>query len=104
MADRALAAAAHVTFGENDPEACGTIGSRRDPLESGLVNRPGETGLAAVMVTSCARRECVSRVGCIRQEAASSPLIQQSTLNNSMKRLRSVVAVPVLRFLCVPDC
>jgi len=57
MADRALATAAHVTIGANGSaartrESCG---SRCDPLEPGLVDRPGETGLVAVMVTSCAR-------------------------------------------------
>ena len=57
MADRALATAALVTFGENGPVAGAreTIGFRCDPLEPGLVDRPGETGLVAVMVTSCAR-------------------------------------------------
>jgi hypothetical protein len=57
MADRALATAAHVSFGANGPVAGTreTTGIRCDPLKSGLADRPGETGLAAVMVTSCAR-------------------------------------------------
>jgi len=57
MADRALATAALVTFGENGPVA-GARENHRVSLRSvgvGLVDRPGETGLVAVMVTSCAR-------------------------------------------------
>ena len=57
MADKAPATAARLTVGANGPVA-GTReswGFRRDPLEPGLVGRPGETGLVAVMVTSCAR-------------------------------------------------
>jgi hypothetical protein len=61
MADRALAPAAHGTFGENGPVAGAreTIGFRRDPLEPGLADRPGETALVAVMVTP-ARGKSVS--------------------------------------------
>jgi hypothetical protein len=57
MADTALAPAAHVTSGANDPAAGAreTTGFRRDPLEPGPADRPGETALVAVMVTSCAR-------------------------------------------------
>jgi len=57
MADRALATAAHVTVGANRPVAGAreSCGFRCNPLESGLADRPGETGLVAVMVTSCAR-------------------------------------------------
>ena len=57
MADTALAAAAHVTSGENGPvtRARETTGFRCDPLEPELADRPGETALVAVMVTSCAR-------------------------------------------------
>ena len=56
MADTALAAA-DAASGENGPVAGAreTTGFRGDPLEPGLADRPGETGLAAVMVTSCAR-------------------------------------------------
>ena len=58
MADRALATAAHVTVGANGPVAGAreSCGFRCNPLESGLADRPGETGLVAVMVTSCARK------------------------------------------------
>ena len=57
MADKALTTAAHVTIGANGPvagarECCGF---RFNPLEPGLADRPGETGLVAVMMTSCAR-------------------------------------------------
>ena len=57
MADTALATAAHVTSGENGPVAGAreTTGFRCNPLESGLADRPAETALVAVMVTSCAR-------------------------------------------------
>ena len=57
MADWALATAAHVTVGANGPVAAAdeSCGFRCNPLESGLADRPGETGLVDVMVTSCAR-------------------------------------------------
>ena len=57
MADGALATAAHVTAGANSPVAGARepCGFRFNPLESGLADRPVETGLVAVMVTSCAR-------------------------------------------------
>lgn len=57
MADWALAPAAHVTVGANGPVARAreSCGFRCTPLEPGLAGRPGETGLVAVMVTSCAR-------------------------------------------------
>ena len=57
MADWALAAAAHVTIGANDPVAgaCESCRFRCNPLEPGLADRPGKTGQVAVIVTSCAR-------------------------------------------------
>lgn len=57
MADWALATAAHVTVGANDPVAAAreSCGFRCNPLEPGLADRPGKTGQVAVMVTSCAR-------------------------------------------------
>ena len=57
MADRALATAARVTVGADSPAAGArdSCGFRFNPLESGLADRPGETGLVAVMMTSCAR-------------------------------------------------
>jgi hypothetical protein len=57
MADWALATAAHVTVGANDPVAAAreSCGFRCNPLESGLADRLGKTGLVDVMVTSCAR-------------------------------------------------
>ena len=57
MADWALATAADVTVGANDPVAAAreSCGFRCNPLEPGLADRPGKTGQVAVMVTSCAR-------------------------------------------------
>ena len=81
MADRPVATTAHITFSVTRPLAGAreTIGFRCDPPEPGLVDRPGETALAAVIVTSCTGKP-VSCVGLIRKEAAHSPLIQQPTL------------------------
>jgi hypothetical protein len=57
MADTTLATAAHVTSGTNGPAAGAreTTGFRCDPLEPGLADRPGETALVAVTMTSCVR-------------------------------------------------
>jgi hypothetical protein len=57
MTDKAPDTAAQATVGANGPVA-GTResrGIRCDPLEPGLVDRPAETGLVAVMMTSCTR-------------------------------------------------
>ncbi|HEX3194100.1 MAG TPA: hypothetical protein VHS30_30370 [Streptosporangiaceae bacterium] len=54
MTDKAPATAAHVTLGELVQwQKRETIGFGCDPLEPGLADRPGETRLVAVMVTSC---------------------------------------------------
>jgi hypothetical protein len=57
MADKPPATSAHVTFSATRPVsgARETIGFRCDPPEPGLVDRPGQTALAAVIVTSCMR-------------------------------------------------